>query len=95
MISAEYLAEITRAVRVKQTATSDEELTGLIETALRDLSRQGAVLINPTDPLVKQAVKFYCKAHYGYDQQPAFREAYDNLSAGIALDYEYKDGDAV
>ena len=95
MVKAEYLAEITRAVRVKQTPTSDEELTLLIEAALKDLSRQGAVLIDPDDPLVKLAVKHYCRAHYGYDDNTErFQEAYESLSAGIALDYEYKGGDA-
>ena len=89
-ITQEYLDEITRAVRVNQTPESNEELLGLIQTALNDLGRQGAVLIHPSDPMVKQAVKLYCKAHYGYDDRPDFREAYENISAGIAL---YKAGD--
>lgn len=95
VITAEYLAEMTRAVRVKQTETSDEELTGLIHAALADLSRQGAVLIDPNDALIKMAVKMYCRAHYGYDDNTErFESAYEALSAGIALDYEYKGGDA-
>ena len=84
-ITQEYLGEIARAVRVNQTIDTNEELIDLIQTALNDLSRQGAVLIHPNDPLVKRAVKLYCKAHYGYDDRPDFREAYENLSAGIAL----------
>lgn len=93
-ITQEYLDEVTRAVRVNQTPGSNEELLDLIQAALNDLGRQGAVLIHPNDPLIKRAVKLYCKAHYGYDVKPEFQAAYESLSAGIALDYDYKAGDA-
>jgi len=93
-ISREYLDEITRAVAVNQTPKSDEELYGLIQAALEDISRQGAEVIDPQDPSIKHAVKLYCKGNYGHDNRPDFIERYKNLSAAIALDHNYKAGDA-
>ena len=87
-ITSDYLEEMTHAVRVKQTHISDAELTDLIQAALYDISRQGAEVVKPEDPLVKMAVRLYCKAHYGYDspdQQARFLTAYEELSKGIAL----------
>lgn len=96
-ISDSYLSEMIRAVRVQETETSKEEVKRLIQTALKDLSRQGAVLVDPDDPLIKNAVVLYCRGNYGYDSaevKAAFQKSYENASASIALDYEYKGGDA-
>lgn len=94
-ISAAYISEMCRAVRVSETETSTEEITGLIEAAAADLSRQGVDTIDLDDPLVKQAVKLYCKAHYGYDSNTErFDAAYVSLSAAMSLCGDYdEDGD--
>ncbi len=89
-----YLAEMLRAVRVNDTETSREEITSLIQAAANDLERQGVEVIELSDPLTKQAVKLYCKAHYGYDNEPRFQEAYEALSAAMSLSGDYdEDGD--
>ena len=96
-ITDDYLNEMIMALRVNRTATSEAEVYDLIQAALADIGRQGAITINPTDPLIKHAVRLYCRANYGYDsgaERDRFQTAYEGLSASIALDYDYKDGDA-
>ncbi len=89
-----YLVEMIRAVRVNDTETSRSEITDLIKAAANDLDRQGVRTIDLDDPLTKQAVKLYCKAHYGYDNEPRFQEAYEALSAAMSLSGDYdEDGD--
>ena len=85
-ITSEYLTEIARAVRVNQTTTSEQELTGLILACVADLQRQGVKQIDLDDALTKQAVKLYCKGHYGYDDGGKFLQCYEALSAAMALD---------
>lgn len=95
-ISEEYIAAIIRAVRVSDTPTSREEITRLIHAALADMQRQGVDRIDPEDPLTKQAVVLYCKAHYGYDKDSdRFAVAYASLAASMSLcgDYDDKGGD--
>lgn len=55
----------------------DQELTDLIEAALRDLGIAGVdgELVVLSDPLVLRAVTTYCRMHFG---QP---EDYDKLKA--------------
>ena len=48
------------------------------------------------DPLVRQAVKIYCRGNYGYDENTErFREAYVALKDAMALcgDYGRDDGE--
>ena len=94
-VSAAYISEMCRAVRVSETETSTKEITELIEAAAADLSRQGVDTIDLDDPLTKQAVKLYCKAHYGYDNNTErFDAAYVSLSAAMSLCGDYdEDGD--
>ena len=41
-------------------------------------------------PLCKQALKLYCKGHYGYDKdQTTFRAAYAALRDSMALSGDY------
>ena len=43
----------------------DSEITDLINAALYDLNTNGVnALSNQTDPLIIQAVKTYCRAHF-------------------------------
>lgn len=85
-ITAAYLTEIARAVRVNETATTQQELTGLINACAADLARQGVKTVDLDDALTKQAVKLYCKAHYGYDDGDKFLTCYNALSSAMALD---------
>ena len=93
-ITCALLSEMAQAVRVNLTDASSAELTGLIRAAAADLQRQGVQVIDLDDPLTKQAVKLYCKANYGYDDDSEkFRRCYEALSASMALDLtDYKEG---
>ena len=61
----------------------DSELQDIIDAALIDLQRKGikTELLDEDDPdkLVKQAVRLYVKAHFGYDnsERGEFLASYD------------------
>lgn len=95
VIPESYLLSMIAAVRVSDTATSRAEVTDLINAAAIDLNRQGVQTIDINEALTKQAIKLYIKANYGYDDMPRYREAYEALSAAMALsgDYESEAGD--
>lgn len=84
-----FLEQMIAAVRVNETDLSRDEVTDLIYAAVNDLSRQGVRAIDLNDALTKQAVKLYCKGSYGYDADTRFLEAYENLSAAMALCGDY------
>jgi hypothetical protein len=53
-------------LRIRSDNTAfDAELQGLIDAAKQDLRRRG-IKAADNDPLIKQAVKMYCKANFGY-----------------------------
>ena len=94
-ITNDFIGEMLNAVRVKQTENSEEEITLLIQAAGADLSRRGVHVVDPTDPLTKQAVKLYCKGHYGYDKDNVrFLMAYESLADGMALCGDYEGGES-
>lgn len=63
-------------LRIMSDAT-DVEIESLIAMALADMRRLGVreELLNEATmtPIAKQAVFFFCKAHYGYDNSEASR----------------------
>lgn len=92
-IPGELVSEIIRAIRVKETETSTEEVTLLIESACADLRRRGVDTIDLDDPLTRQAAKLYCKGHYGYDKDnERFIRAYESLADGMSLSGDYDEG---
>lgn len=96
-ITDEFLEEMIHALRVSQTEEVEMEVTSLCLVALSDLKRQGVDIISLGDPMTKQAVKLYCKAHYGYDNNAErFEAAYVSLSAAMSLcgDYDGSDTNA-
>lgn len=94
-ISENYLASMIAAVRVSQTSTSEEEIALLINAAVGDLGRRGVDIIDLEDPLTKQAVRLYCKGHYGYDKDSErFQKAYEALADGMSLSGDYEGGDS-
>ena len=94
VISESYMIEMLRAVRVSRSATSEEEVDLLIQAAGADLNRRGVNIVDPEDPLTKQAIKLYCKGHYGYDKDSErFQKAYEALADGMSLSGDYEGGD--
>lgn len=79
-------------LHIKPTTTAyDPDVMDLIESAKADLSVGGVEIINETDPLTKQAIKLYCQANFGYDEDSEkFAKAYDGLKISMALCGDYK-----
>lgn len=69
---------------------ADMEIEQTIQSALLDLKVAGVVKADPSDALIKQAVKLYCKAQFGYDAESAkYETAYEHLKTALALCGEY------
>ncbi len=95
MISDELLEKLARSVRIKS-ESAKEEVRDLAEACILDLEIAGVYVIDE-DPLCEQAIKLYCKAHYGYDEDSErFGVAYAALRDSMALsgDYPKKVGDS-
>lgn len=89
-IDEELIEQLAKAIRVKSEA-SEEEITDLVEACKKDLEIAGVYVTNENDPLCKQALKLYCKAHYGYDKDSEkFAAAYAALKDSMALSGDYK-----
>lgn len=87
----DFLNEMKRAVRVKSDS-ADQEVADLIDSCENELKIAGVCIKDALDPLSKQAIKLYCKAHYGYDENTErFRLAYASLRDSMALSGEYKE----
>lgn len=76
----------------------DQEVTDLIEDAKKDLVTSGlkasimtAFESDPTDPLIKNAIAFYVKAHFGYnnDDREGLIESYEMRKTKLTLDKDY------
>lgn len=89
-ITTEFIIEIKRAVRVT-TSLADEEIKNLASACVAEMQIAGVYITDLQDPLGKQAVTLYCKAHYGYDEKTeAFREAFQGLRDAMALSGDYQ-----
>lgn len=81
--------EVKLRLRVKASAFDEGEIQPLIDACKRDLRRVG-VSLDETDPLVKQAIIFYCKANFGFsDDSERYQAAYDALRDSMALSGDY------
>lgn len=90
MVSEELLSTLRHAVRVTS-KEADEEINGLVESCRVELKLAG-VYGDDEDPLYLQAVRLYCKAHYGYDNDTdRFLHAYESLRDSMALSGDYKE----
>ena len=76
------LASVRRAIPISSKAY-DEELTELIEEAKADLSAAGIAFVE-NDPLIRRAIKTYCKLHFGAPENPELlRESYITQKAQL------------
>lgn len=70
------LDKVKKVLRIKSDKL-DDEILDLIEACKIDLSISGVKKIDETDALVIQAIKLYCKANFGLDNNDS--EKYQNL----------------
>lgn len=91
MILTENMIQgLMRAVRGKSQVTK-LEVTELAEACVMDLCIAGVYVTDPEEPLCRQAIKLYCKANYGYDNDSEkFRAAYSALKDSMALCGDYR-----
>lgn len=90
--SSSTLASLAKEVR----GGNPEEVLALAQAAVADLGIAGVYVVDEKDSLTYQAVRLYCKAHYGYDSENdtrRFLEGYKSLKTSMALcgDYDRKD----
>lgn len=84
------LEKIKKALRISHEHL-DDEITDMIEACLLDLNISGVRVINECDPLILQAVKVYCKANAGLnnDDSEKFQRSYNSLKTHLSLCGDY------
>ena len=85
----ELIDELKQFIRVNS-KEAEGELKALVPSCKKELEIAG-VYGDETDPLYRQAIRLYCKAHYGYDEKAErFKESYEALRDSMALSGDYK-----
>lgn len=88
-IDERLLKDLKRAVRVTS-GSADGEIEELVEACKREMALSGVHVADESEPLCRQAIKLYCKAHYGYDENTGrYLGAYQSLRDSMALSGEY------
>lgn len=76
----------------------DEDIMGDIDSCLADLKLCGVIAPDPTDPLIFNALKLYCRSLYIDDPAKAqeYLKRYEALKSClmVAEGYGWKDGEA-
>lgn len=82
------IEELKYIVQVKS-ADAGFELRGLVASCKKELELAG-IYGDETDPLYRQAIRLYCKSHYGYDEDTErFQAAFGSLRDAMALSGDY------
>ncbi|MER2132592.1 MAG: head-tail connector protein [Carnobacterium inhibens] len=86
------LEGVKKSLRIS-TFAFDDEITELIESAKLDLKIAGIRVSDSPDLLIKQAIKIYCKANFGYDNPEAdrFNDSYVRLKQHLSLAGDYRE----
>jgi len=84
------LNKVKLALRINNNAY-DNEISDLISACKKELELAGIASSNivDTDEMIIQAVIYYCKANFGYDNPDAERyiKSYESLKAFLCLNY--------
>ena len=79
------LAKVKTALRIV-TEDFDDELTDLINAALKDMNLAGVSETELTDVLIIRAVITYCKMNFGEpDQYERLKKSYDEQKAQLGM----------
>lgn len=101
MAEDELLNRVKTALRVTVKDTDlDDEINSLILAARADLKVNGIVsdvFAESQKDLIEQAIKIYCKAHFGFDNPDAPRllQSYDNLVNQLSVHSQLLESEAV
>lgn len=87
--TTEFVKKVKTACRVKATIF-DDEVQDIIDECKADLSLAGVNKTDESDPLVRRAIIFYTKAHFGFnDDSERFIKAYEHLKCALSLAGDY------
>ena len=86
------LESIKLALRIKS-SVFDEEISDLIQSAEIDLKISGIINAKEDDPLIRQAIKTYCKANFGLDNKYSekYQASYESLKQHLSLCGDYNE----
>jgi uncharacterized phage protein (predicted DNA packaging) len=89
------LNEVKLALRITHIAF-DADVLDLIAEARADLMLSGISSVkanDDSDPLIKRAIKTYCKANFGFDNPDAERlqQSYEMIKQHLSLAGDYKE----
>ena len=89
-VSDQQLAEAKMWLRGGSSTATDAEITQTYQAALIDLQAHGITQNDPSNALIKQAIKWYCKGNYGYHKDAEkFRTAYEKLRDSLSLSGDF------
>lgn len=75
----------------KSTDAFDSEFLELVDEAKKDLESIG-IKVNEDDPLIKKAIKLYCRINFGQpDDYEKLKLAYNELKAQLQMTDGYTD----
>lgn len=88
----ETLNKVKQYLRISHSAT-DDDIRANIAACLADLRMLGIANTDPTDPLIYNAVKLYCKIYDTDDPAKAaiLQERYDSLKASLQMSAAYRE----
>ena len=87
--TTEFAQKVKTACRVKATVFNDE-VEDIIDECKADLSLAGVKKTDENDPLVRRAIIFYAKAHFGFNNDSErFVKAYEHLKCALCLAGDY------
>lgn len=92
-LAEELLPQGRLWLRITTTKTDDEILQSMA-ACLRDLENGGVLNLDTDDALVREAMKLFLRARFGYnDDAEKFDSAYASLKASLAVSGRYGRGD--
>jgi hypothetical protein len=79
--------EIKLALRIsKSTKDLDTEILALENACIVDMKLTGVVNVDLGNALIRQAIKTYCKAHFGNDpNSEKYKQSYEKMRDTLAL----------
>ena len=90
-IEQELLNKVKTNLRISHSVL-DDDLTDTVDACLRDLKVCGIADPQPTDPLILNAIKLYCKTAYtdDTDKAAAYQARYDALKSCLMMAEGYR-----
>lgn len=83
------LEKVKTSLRIT-TDDFDDEVLDLIQACLADLTTAGVIVPETNDILILQAVKTFCRAHFGIpDNYDKLKASYDEQKAQLSMKSGY------